>query len=107
VGSDCRFDGDKYVAAAFGAGPVGPGPLDVGDALSDGMDVAAIGRRRVLEACIGETLAALEAAEASQHTSDQACSTKAVAPSSCPWLRRCWASSTPPPSPDQSSRIFP
>jgi len=60
------------MAAAFGAGPVGPGPLDVRDALSDGMDVASIGRRLVQEACIGETLAALEAAEASRHTSDPA-----------------------------------
>jgi len=58
------------LASGFGAGAVGPGPLDVRGALSDGLDAPSIARRLVLEACIGETLAALEAAESARRASD-------------------------------------
>ncbi len=51
------------MASAHGAGAVGPGALSVEGALSGGLDIVSIARRLVEEACVGETLAALEAAE--------------------------------------------
>lgn len=57
------------LASRFGEGTWGPGPLDIsGAALEPSLD--AIVRGTVLEGCIGETLAALEAAESAHYARD-------------------------------------
>ena len=50
---------------------MGPGPLDVNGAL-DGLDLTNIVLDTIAEGCIGETVAALEAAEALSHCEDMA-----------------------------------
>jgi hypothetical protein len=59
------------MASAHAGAPVGPGPLAVGGAL-DALSLrdALIGTIR--EGCVGETIAALEAAEAREHATDPA-----------------------------------
>jgi hypothetical protein len=52
-------------------GDVGPGPLDVTGAL-DGTELEEIVLGTIAEGCIGETVAAIEAAEALAHCEDQA-----------------------------------
>ncbi len=53
------------LARAFGGAPVGPGLLDVSDALG-GRSVETIVETAILEGCVGETVAALEAAQAAE-----------------------------------------
>ncbi len=57
------------LAAAYAEAPVGPGPLEVTDALGarSAIDVLS---DTVLEGCIGETVAAIEAAETAAHATD-------------------------------------
>jgi len=57
------------LAGAYAGEPVGPGPLPVEGALED-QDPLTILRLVVREGCIGETVAAIEAAEAAAHASD-------------------------------------
>jgi len=52
-------------------GDVGPGPLDLTGAL-DAIDLEAIVLGTIAEGCIGETVAAIEAAEALAHCEDEA-----------------------------------
>jgi hypothetical protein len=52
-------------------GDVGPGPLDMTGAL-DATDLQAVVLGTIAEGCIGETLAAIEAAEALAHCEDEA-----------------------------------
>jgi hypothetical protein len=61
------------LATAYAGRTIQPGPLPLQGAL-DGMSPADIVERAIVEACIGETLAALEAAEAREHASDPAVS---------------------------------
>lgn len=78
---DCRIDHDCGVreharmcfeiAARFGP-VVEPGPLPVKGALQGSTDVRAILRGLVRDACMAETLAAIEAAEAAAWTKDPA-----------------------------------
>ncbi len=58
------------LASAYAGDTVGPGPLDVTDALHGDLDPARAVRTLVIEGCIGETLAALEAAEAARRCAD-------------------------------------
>ena len=57
------------LASRYAGRTLGPGPLPVTGALENGafFDVVATA---ITEACIGETLAAIEAAEAAEHASD-------------------------------------
>jgi hypothetical protein len=57
------------LASAYAGAHVGPGPLSLDGALAGG-DAAAIVRLAVLEGCIGETVAAVEAAEAASRAED-------------------------------------
>jgi hypothetical protein len=59
------------LASRYAGRPVGPGPLAVGDALSD-LGREAILVTTILEGCIGETVAAVEAAEALARAQDPA-----------------------------------
>jgi hypothetical protein len=59
------------LASAYAARAVGPGPLDVTGALDDSSP-RAVFARLVREGCVGETVAALEAAEAREHAADPA-----------------------------------
>ncbi|HKO93857.1 MAG TPA: ferritin-like domain-containing protein [Polyangiaceae bacterium] len=59
------------LARQHGAGNVGPGPLPLGGAL-DETELSEIVLGTLLEGCIGETVAALEAAEAGSHCMDPA-----------------------------------
>jgi hypothetical protein len=52
-------------------GDVGPGPLDLSGALGDS-DLGSIVLGTIAEGCIGETVAAIEAAEALAHCEDEA-----------------------------------
>jgi hypothetical protein len=58
-------------ASAYGGSVVGPGPLDVRGTL-DGADALGIVRSAIIEGCIGETIAAAEAAESLAHATDPA-----------------------------------
>jgi hypothetical protein len=60
------------LASAYAGAPVGPGPLEVGAALEAGLDLRAIVEGLIVEACVGETLAALEAREAALQAEDPA-----------------------------------
>ena len=60
------------LASAYAGAPVGPGPLALGAAASPSDDLEAIVAGLIDEACVGETLAALEAAEAALHARDPA-----------------------------------
>jgi hypothetical protein len=57
------------LAAAYLGRPVGPGKLDTRSAL-EGRSPVEIVRTAILEGCIGETVAAVEAAEALAHATD-------------------------------------
>jgi hypothetical protein len=57
------------LAGSYLGHPVGPATLPVGDALSD-LSPEAILVTTILEGCIGETVAAIEAAEALEHARD-------------------------------------
>jgi hypothetical protein len=59
------------LARRHGAGAIGPGPLPLAGAL-DEAERSEIVRGTILEGCIGETVAALEAAEACAHCTDPA-----------------------------------
>jgi len=59
-------------AAALGGAPVGPGPLDVRDALAGQLDLAAVVRALVAEGCVDETLAALRVAHLARQEPDPA-----------------------------------
>ena len=61
------------LARRFSDHEIGPGPLHVAGALG-AADFASIVRDCILEGCIGETLAAIEAAEALAHCEDPAAS---------------------------------
>lgn len=52
------------LARSYGAQAVGPGPLETSDAMNGPQDLATVAELAVVEACIGETLAAAEAVEA-------------------------------------------
>ena len=58
------------LASAYAGRPVGPGPLRIDGALGADQDMESVLRLTVREGCIGETVAAIEAEEASAHTSD-------------------------------------
>jgi hypothetical protein len=58
------------LASAYASAPVGPGPLDVDTSLEHTLDRRAIVEGLVVEACVGETLAAIEAQEAAQWAAD-------------------------------------
>jgi hypothetical protein len=53
------------MASLYGAAPVGPAPLDVRGVLDD-LSLADVLRTTIAEGCVGETRAALEAAEAAR-----------------------------------------
>lgn len=59
------------IASAFAGRALGPGPLCVGDCLGE-VTLASAVASAVVEGCIGETLAALEAAEARSRATDPA-----------------------------------
>jgi hypothetical protein len=59
------------LASRFGRHPVGPGPLAIDGALEE-QSLAEIVRLVIREGCVGETVAALEAAEACLHSVDPA-----------------------------------
>jgi hypothetical protein len=59
------------LARRYAPSDIGPGPLPLDGALAEA-DLAAIVIGTVREGCVGETLAALEAAEALQHNEDEA-----------------------------------
>lgn len=58
------------LASAYRGAPVGPGPLDVCGSLADG-SIENILSTTIVEGCIGETAAALEAAEAAALCEDE------------------------------------
>ncbi len=60
------------LASAYAGAPVGPGGLDVGGAMEPTMDVLEIVDGLIAEACVGETLAAIEAHEAARWAEDPA-----------------------------------
>jgi hypothetical protein len=57
------------LASGYAGAPIGPGPLDMRSSL-DATDVFEIVEGLIREACIGETLASLEAREAAAHAQD-------------------------------------
>jgi hypothetical protein len=59
------------LASAYAGSPVGPGRIAI-DGCLDGADVGALVATTFAEGCIGETVAALEASEASRHARDPA-----------------------------------
>ncbi len=58
------------LATRFSGSPCGPGPLDVRDALVE-MSPAAILATTIVEGCVGETVAALEASAALEQCCDE------------------------------------
>jgi hypothetical protein len=58
------------LASAYRGSPVGPGPLDVAGSLGDGSPESILATT-IVEGCIGETAAALEAAEAAAGCEDE------------------------------------
>jgi hypothetical protein len=58
------------LASAYAGAPVGPGALDVAGSLAGGSDLRGIVEGLVIEACVGETLAAIEVREAARHARD-------------------------------------
>jgi hypothetical protein len=60
------------LASAYAGQPVGPGPLSVGGAAHDRVDLAEIAAAAAREGCVGETLAAYEAARARDAATDPA-----------------------------------
>jgi hypothetical protein len=79
VGLAHRAMGDEIVhareafslASAYAGSPVGPGKLDLGAATSSRSPLDIV-RTTIVEGCIGETVAAVEAAEALAHATDPA-----------------------------------
>ncbi|HVZ37480.1 MAG TPA: ferritin-like domain-containing protein [Polyangiaceae bacterium] len=59
------------LAARYSGAPIGPGPLEIEGALGE-ESLATIARLTFLEGCIGETCAALQAAEAHARSTDAA-----------------------------------
>jgi len=59
------------LASAYGEAPIAPGALDIAGSL-DASDLASLVVTTVHEGCIGETVAAMEAAEALLHVEDPA-----------------------------------
>lgn len=57
------------LASAYGRRDIGPGPLAIDGALDEGTPTDIL-RMVVREGCIGETVAAIEAAEAAEHATD-------------------------------------
>jgi len=60
------------LASAYAGGPVGPSALPIGGAMAIASDLAQIVERTVEEGCVGETLAAVLAAEQAHGASDEA-----------------------------------
>ena len=60
------------LASAYADAPIGPGPLATGGALASHADAREIIEGLIVEACVGETLAALEAREAAAWAEDPA-----------------------------------
>jgi hypothetical protein len=60
------------LAERYGAGAVGPGPLELDGCLEDSQDLEAILHGLMEEACIGETLAAIELLHAASTAEDPA-----------------------------------
>jgi hypothetical protein len=60
------------LASAYAGVVVGPGPLDIRGCVDERLDRAAIVEALIHEACVGETLAALEADEAAHQAGDPA-----------------------------------
>jgi hypothetical protein len=58
------------LARAYLGHPVGPGPIDIGGAL-EGVSLEAVVELAFVEGCVGETVAALEAAEGAAHCADR------------------------------------
>lgn len=58
------------LASSYGGRAVGPGPLSLAGALDVETDLETVLRLTVREGCIGETVAAIEAAEAGEHAED-------------------------------------
>ncbi len=52
------------IASSYAGQPLGPGPLPMGEGIYSGFDLRALACGTVEEGCIGETLAAMEAAAA-------------------------------------------
>jgi len=72
MADETRHAQDAFaLASAYSGAPVGPGPLAVDSALSARTPLEIV-RTAILEGCIGETVAAVEAAEALAHATDQA-----------------------------------
>jgi hypothetical protein len=59
------------LASAYAGRPIGPGPLSLEGALEGAQDLETVLRLTVREGCIGETVAAIEAEEASRHAQDE------------------------------------
>ncbi len=59
------------LASAYAGRPIGPGPLSLAGALDGAQDLETVLRLTVREGCIGETVAAIEAQEASLHAQDE------------------------------------
>lgn len=57
------------LASAYGDAPIGPGPLPIDGAL-DADDLLSILHTTIHEGCIGESVAAVEAAESAEHVQD-------------------------------------
>jgi hypothetical protein len=60
------------LASAYRGEAVGPGPIDVQAAMPSAADVYEIVESLIVEACVGETLSALEAVEVATHVEDPA-----------------------------------
>lgn len=58
------------LASAYLGHPVGPGPIEIGGAL-ESVSLEAVVELAFVEGCVGETLAALEAAEGAAHCADR------------------------------------
>lgn len=58
------------MASAYRGASVGPGRLAIERALDDAADVSTFVRQLIREGCVGETVAAVEAAEAEDHAQD-------------------------------------
>ena len=92
------------LASAYAGRAVGPGALDVGAALSSRTPLDIV-RTTILEGCIGETVAAVEAAEAREHATDAPpCAPRSNASS---WTRRNTRSSRGNSSSGCSSTVTP
>ncbi len=57
------------LASAYAGRGIGPGPLAIAGLAVDGMDLSDVARAAVAEGCVGETLAAAEAAHAAERAS--------------------------------------